>query len=86
MGWKAAIPSTMYRASRLLASPKNEGYGRTGLETIRAMTTDNQSRPSDTQLDKLKQAAKQIEGDEACCNEKLAKIAKVKPEPEKPDA
>lgn len=38
------------------------------------------------QLDKFKEAAKELESDEdeARWDEKLAKIAKVKPKPEKP--
>lgn len=45
----------------------------------------NDAKPS--QLDKFKEAARAHEADEdeACWDEKLAKIAKVKPKPETPD-
>jgi hypothetical protein len=40
-----------------------------------------------TQIDKFKEAARELEADEdeARWDEKLAKIAKVKPKPEKPE-
>jgi len=43
--------------------------------------------PKPTQLDKFKEAARELEADEneARWDEKLAKIAKVKPKPEKPE-
>jgi hypothetical protein len=52
-----------------------------------AMTMNNQSDQSQSQLDKFKQAAKELEADEdeARWDEKLAKVAKAKPNPPKDD-
>ncbi|MFT3977017.1 MAG: hypothetical protein QM688_07905 [Sphingomonas bacterium] len=50
------------------------------------MTSAAQDK-SPSQLDKFKEAAREIEADEdqARWDEKLTKIAKVKPKPEKPE-